>query len=419
MPLSWINRDGKLIIVARAFRVLAQGPVAVVLFIYLKQVGFSLVQTGFFIAAGTLGGAGYSLLVALFADVIGRRRLLVFLTAARGVAGIAMATISIFPLLAGIGFLTGFAGTGGGTGGIQPLTQATLAETAPAQRRNDLYAMYSMFSIGATAVGTLAAGLPVLLQNSLGMSELGSYKVVMLWYSFFSFVAALLFALLSSAIEVSQEGRRWVNPLTLPSRRNIFTATGLFTAERFADALVIQGLVAFWFFERFDIELQSLAVIFFASNVCAASSVWLGSKLANRLGLINTMVATHLPASLSLMVLPFVPKAWMAITLWLVYFIVRRMAMPMRQSYTMAIVGPRERVAMATVNGLGNNASMATGPPAATFLYSTAAVAMPFVASGVIQIGSDLLLYLKFRGIRPPEEARRQAKEQRPVTNAP
>ena len=414
MPLSWINRDGKLIIAARGCWLFAQGSVVVLLIIYLKQVGFSLVETGLLIAAGTLGGALYSILAAFFADVIGRRRLLVLYIAARGVAGVGLATISSFPFLTTICFLTAFS-TGGGAGGLQPLAQATLAETAPARRRNDLYAAYNMFAIGGAAVGTLAAGLPILLQNLLGMSELGSYKFMMLWYVFFNLVAALLVSLLSPAVEASRDGRGWVNPLTLPSRRKIFAATGLFTIDRFAGSLVIQSLVAYWFFDRFGLQLQSLAVLFFSSNIGVVISMWVGAKLANRFGLINTMVLTQLPSSLLMVALPFAPEAWMAITIWLVYSLSHRMSSPMRQSYTMAIVGPEERVAMATATGLGGNASMASGPPIATFLYSFATAAVPFVASGVIQMIGDLLLYLTFRKVRPPEETRRQAGKQQPT----
>ena len=406
MPLSWISRDGKLIIAARGAWLFAQGSIVVLLFIYLKQVGFSLVETGFLIAAGTLGGALYSIVAALIADVIGRRRLLVLYIAARGVAGVGLATISSFPFLAAIFFLTAFS-TGGGAGGLQPLAQATLAETAPARRRNDLYAVYNMFAIGGSALGTLAAGVPILLQNILGMSELDSYKFMMLWYVFFNMVAALFVSLISPAVEASRDGRGWVNPLTLPSRRKIFTVAGMFTIDRFAGSLVIQSLVAFWFFDKFGLQLQSLAILFFSSNIGVVISMWVGTKLANRFGLINTMVFTQLPSSLLMVAIPFVSEAWMAITLWLLYSLSHRMASPMRQSYTMAIVGPEERVAMATATGLGGNASMASGPPIATFLYGFAA-AVPFVASGVIQMIGDLLLYLTFHKVKPPEEVRRQ-----------
>ena len=202
-----------------------------------------------------------------------------------------------------------------------------------------------------------------------------------LW-SFFTLIAALLPAMLSPAVEVSvsKGGRRWVNPLTLPSRRKIFMAGGLFSVEHFATSLVVQGLVAFWFFEKFEIQLDSLALIFFASNIGAASSFWVGAKLANRFGLINTMVLTHLPSGLLLIAIPFVPEAWMAIAIWLLFVLAQRMSMPMRLSYTMAIVEPHERLAMATLSRMGHNVSMASGPPIATFLYSFATAAVPLAS---------------------------------------
>lgn len=412
MPLQWINRDGKLIIFSRAFRLFAQGSISILLVIYLKEVGFSLIQVGFFISSGVLGAAVFSVLVAFVGDAIGRRHLLIFFSASRIAAGVALATTHNFALLATIGFFTAFVGSGGGGGAAQPVAQASLTDTAPANRRNDLYAIYNTIGVGGSAIGALFAGLPVLLQNSLGLSELSSFKLMMLWYSFFNLIAALLAALLSPAIElsVSKGGRRWVNPLNLPSRRKIFMAGGLFSLEHFATSLVVQGLVAFWFFEKFDVELDSLALIFFASNIGAASSFWIGAKLANRFGLINTMVLTHLPSGLLLIGIPFVPEAWMAITIWLLFVLTQRMSMPMRLSYTMAIVEPHERLAMATLSRMGHNVSMAAGPPIATFLYSVAATAVPFITSGVVQITGDLLLYAKFRNVKPPEETRREAK---------
>ena len=411
MPFSWINRDGKLIILARTSWLSAMGPLSVVLIIYLKQVGFSLIQSGIIIGAGLVGGSIYAVLTGISADAIGRRRILTYFTFARGVGGIALAFIGNFPLLATITFLMGAAGAQGGGGGLQSLAQATLTETAPAHRRTELYAMYNMFPMVGTALGTLAAGLPVILQNSLGMSELTSLRAMMLWYTFFNFVASLL----SPNIEVSQMHRRWVNPLTLPSRRKIFTVAGLFTVERAAGALVVQSLVAYWFFDHFGVQIGSLAIIFFSANIGTAASFWIGAKLANRFGLINTMVFTHLPASFLLVVLPFVPEAWMAVTIWLAYSLTRRMAHPLRQSYAMAIVGSQERVAMATITATGNNASTAGGPPLATWLWSVASASVPFIASGVMQIGGDLLLYFKFRNMRPPEEAHRQAERERPT----
>ena len=417
MPLQWINRDGKLIILSRAFRLFAQGSISILLVIYLKQVGFSLIQVGFFISSGVLGAAVFSILVAIVGDAIGRRHLLIFFSASRIAAGVALATTHSFPLLVGIGFITAFVGSGGGGGAAQPVAQASLTDTAPADRRNDLYAVYNTIGVGGGAIGALFAGLPVLLQNSFDFSELSSFKFMMLWYAFFNLIAALLAAMLSPAVEVSvsKGGRRWVNPLTLPSRRKIFMAGGLFSVEHFATSLVVQGLVAFWFFEKFEIQLDSLALIFFASNIGAASSFWVGAKLANRFGLINTMVLTHLPSGLLLIAIPFVPEAWMAIAIWLLFVLAQRMSMPMRLSYTMAIVEPHERLAMATLSRMGHNVSMASGPPIATFLYSFATAAVPFVASGVLQMCGDLLLYAKFRNVKPPEETRREAEGKNPI----
>ena len=376
-----------------------------ILAIYLTRIGFSLIQVGLLISSGVLGAAFFSVLVALFADAIGRRRLLVFFALARGAAGIALALMSSFPLLAAICFFTGFAIGGGSGGGAAPLSQAVLAETAPANRRNDLYALYNMLAIGGGAFGTLASGVPVLLQN-LGIDELTSYRFAMLWYAFFNCLAALLSFLLSSLVEVSQERRHWANPFRLPSRGRILAVSSLFSVEHFSSALVVQSLVAYWFLETFGVQLQSLAVIFFASNIGAAGSFWLGAKLANRFGLINTIILTHLPSGLLLLWMPFVSDVRIAVGFWLAIVVMGHMAMPMRQSYAMGIVGSRERVAMASLSHLGGTASMVAGPTVATYLWGLASAASPFVASGAIRIIGDVLIYFALRNVKAAEEVR-------------
>jgi MFS family permease len=403
MPFSWINRDGRLIITSRSLRLLGQGPVMVLLVIYLDLVGFTLFQTGMLVAAGLLGGAFYTVLTILLGDVIGRRRLLTLFTFFRCLTGIALALFNDPYLLICISFATGFSGVPGGGGALQPLGQATLAETAPPERRNELYAIYNIMATSGSALGALASGLPIILQNSLELNILDSYKFMMIWYALFSLIATILNIFLSRAIEVPEEKRHWMNPLKLPSRRKIFTFAGLFAIDHGANSLVIQGLVAFWFFTKFQMDIQSLALIFFASSLGAASSFWVGAKLANRIGLVNTMVFTRLPAGILLISLPFIPHAGFAIAIWLAYTLTKRMAMPMRQSYTMAIVEPQERVPMATVNSLTGNSVMVAGPPIATLLWTIAA-SVPFVIAGCMQIVSDLLLYTTFRQVQSPEE---------------
>lgn len=199
-------------------------------------------------------------------------------------------------------------------------------------------------------------------------------------------------------------------PLRLPSRRLIFTLSGLFSVDHFAGGLVAQSLVSLWFFTKFGIKLESIALIFFGSNLIAAVSLWVAAKLANRIGLINTMVFTHIPPSVMSIAIPFLPTAGMAASFWLVRSFFGQMDVPTRQSCTMAVVGPNERSAMAGVNSATRSVTGTVSPSVATALWNIGTTSIPFVSRGVLKISYDLALWFMFRKVKPPEEARPAAR---------
>jgi MFS family permease len=322
-------------------------------------------------------------------------------------AGLALVFINNFLPLMFVAFLGSISGGGGAAagGGVQPLEQASLPDTAPSEKRTDLFAIYGIVGTGSAALGALAAGLPTIYQNAFGMSEIYAYKIMFVGFAFFLLVGALLYSLLSSSVEVSSSERHWVNPLRLPSRRLIFTLTGLFSVDHFAGSLVLQSLAAYWFYTRFGLELESLALVFFFSQLLAAISLWLAAKLANRIGLINTMVFTHIPSSLFLIAVPFAPTAWIAVLLWQLRSFLGQMDVPTRQSYTMSVVQPNERVAMASIHIVGRSVSGTAGPSVATALWSAFSASAPLIACGILKIVYDLSLYFMFRNVKPPQEA--------------
>ncbi len=408
MPLQWISRDGKILILAQAVRMFAQGSIAVLLAVYLAKLGFGLVQIGVYFSLGAAGSAFFAFAVALVGERLGRRRLLLLFALLAGVSGLALVVIDNVILLASLAFLGSMSGVPGGTTGpTQPLEQAILADAAPPGRRTDLYAIYRMIAAGATAFGALAAGLPLVLERTAGLSELNAFKAMFVGFVLLLGVTAFLYALLSPAVELGESQRGWVNPLVLPSRRVIFTLTALFSLDHFAGALLIQSLVAYWFNTRFGLELGSLALVFFASQALTAVSQWMAAKVANRIGLINTMVLSHIPASLFLLGAAFAPVAWLAIVFWQLRAFFSQMDVPARDSYTMAIVGPEERIAMASISMVGRSAAGAAGPAVATALWAGVSASAPFVGCAILKVGYDINLYLMFRNVRPPEEARR------------
>jgi MFS family permease len=327
-------------------------------------------------------------------------------------AGVALVFTDNYLLLAFFAFLGSMSGAGGiAAGPVQPLEQASLADAAAPEKRTDLFAIYRIVATGISALGALAAGLPILLQNSFGISEILSYKAMFAGYSLLLAIGALFYSFLSSAIEVGSREQRWVNPFKLPSRRIIFTLSGLFSLDHFAGSLFMQSLAAYWFYTKFGLELESLALVFFMSQLLAAVSLWVAAKLANRIGLINTMVFTHIPASLFLIAAAFAPVAWMAILFWQLRASLSMMDVPTRDSYTMSVVRPNERVAMASIHIVGRSISGTIGPSISAALWQAISATVPLIGSAVLKITYDLSLYFMFRHVKPPQETQEKAQQ--------
>jgi MFS family permease len=402
--LNWVDGDAKMVIAARATRSVAQSAVAVLIAIYLGLHGFSLVQVGAFLTAGAVGAALAAVVAGVLGDALGRPRTQVTLSGLMALAGIVLVVSERFPVLllaAFVGNLSGFVG-GGGTG---PLEQAILAVAVTPQRRTDLYALSSIVGTIAGALGALASGMPTLLQRALGLGELASFRPMFVGYTALAVLTALCYSRLSRRVEVSRGAARWTNPFTLPARGRIVTLAGLFTVDSFGTGLIVQSLVSYWFFTRFGLQPGSLGAVFFASSVLTAISLWVAARLARRIGLLNTIVFTHIPASLLLIAVPFVPEAWMAIALWLLRAFFAQMDAPTSQSYTMAVVAPEEHTAMASAATVTRSAGLAAGPSVGTALWTTLGPSAPFLVGGVVKIAYDLTLWGLFRRVKPPEEA--------------
>ncbi len=301
LSLHWINQDGKLIMISRGVCTFAQSTIAVLLVIYLDKLGFSLVQIGAFLSAGVAGSAFFTFIVSLIAERVGRRRLLIAFSLLSAGAGLALVFVDNFlPLMffAFVGSITGR----GAMGPVGPLEQASLTDMAPPEKRTDLFAIYRIIAAGGTALGALAVGLPAIFQNTFAISEINAYKVMFAGFAFFLLLGALLYSLLSSAVEAGISDQRWVNPLRLPSRRLIFTLTGLFSLDHFAGSLFMESLAAYWFYTRFGLELEALALVFFVSRLLTAISLWIAAKLAKIVLVLSTLwyLRTFQPVSFSL-----------------------------------------------------------------------------------------------------------------------
>jgi MFS family permease len=403
------RRDVPLLFATRAVRLFGYGLTSVVLALHLAAAGLTEVQIGLLLSLTLWGDTAISLALTLRADRAGRRATLVAGAGLMLVAAAAFATSTSFWLLllaATVGVLSP---SGNEVGPFLAVEQAALAQALPAARRTDAFALYQLTGSLATAAGALGGGALVQLFQRRGLPPLQGYRAVALGYGLCGLALAALFLLLSSAVEVparerSPAGRApWLG--LHRSRRVVLELSALFSLDAFAGGFVVQSLVAWWFHARFGASPATLGAIFFGANVLAGISALSAAAIARRIGLVATMVATHLPSNVLLLLVPLMPTLPWAVGVLLLRFSISQMDVPTRQSYTMAVVAPDERSAAAGVTGIARTVGAALSPLVAAPLYASAALAaVPFFVAGGLKIVYDLVLCRRFRAVRPPEE---------------
>ncbi len=404
---AWITRDAALIIAARALHTFGQGLLAVMLAVYLReQLGLAVFLVGLFFSLGFASTAAFSFLSTFVSERVGRRKLMVSysLITLAGSAGLAVSSNPA--ALVVFAFIGSFNGAAGNVGPTQSLEQAAVAGVVEPSRRTELFALYRVAAATAGALGALAAGLPIALQSLEGVSEPASFRIVLWGLVGLRLVITLLFMLLSDKVEAEQGRREWVNPVRLPSSSRIFTLSGLFSLDQLAGAIIVRGLLALWFSERFGLDLASLGVLFFVAQVVGVASLWVAGKIANRIGLINTMSLAHMPSGLLLIAIAFSPWAWLAVGLLLFRSLFDQIDVPARDSYIMSVVQPHERVAMGSIHIVGRSISGTIGPTLSTGVLQAIALSAPLVGSGLVKITYVLSLYFMFRNVKAPQEMR-------------
>jgi len=287
-------------------------------------------------------------------------------------------------------------------GPFLPIEQAALSHVVPGQARTTVFAWYTLVGSFATAAGALSGGAlsHVLQQRALPAVE--SYRVVVLLYAVLGVALALLFTRLSPAAEVSESG---AGSLGIGrSRAVVLRLSGLFALDSFAGGFVVQSFAAYWFYLRFGVNPATLGAIFFWANVLAGISALLASRLAARFGLVRTMVFTHLPSNILLILVPLMPSLPLATLVLLARFSISQMDVPTRQSYIMAVVGPEERSAAGGITGVARTIGAALAPMFAGLLYARPAwMSVPFFIAGALKVLYDVLLYRGFAAVQPPE----------------
>lgn len=400
------KRDLALINAAGFLRSFGVGLMGVVLGIYLFRTELSSVAIGLIIAVGLVGSALATVTVSLAADRVGRRRFLILLSLLSTVGGIALATAPSLPVLATMAFVGMLNGTGTDRSAAYALDQAVVPGLVPDVRRTWSLAWYNVFLDGGGSLGALGAGLPLLLQHQLSLSMLSSYRLVFFGYSGLYLAVATLYLFVSPAIEIANSSTLASigTGITAESRRVVARLTALFSLDAFGGGFLTDALVAYWFFRRFGVAEQDLGMVFFAVHILNACSHLGAAWLARRIGLVNTMIFTHLPSSLFLMAVPFAPSFKWAILLFLCREALVEMDVPTRQSYVAALVRPSERTFASGITSLARNLFWAIGSGVAGLVMQVFTFSAPLLFGGAAKVTYDLLLYRWFRLLKPPEE---------------
>jgi MFS family permease len=410
--LLTLPRDGILLFLSRFTRLFAYGALSVILVFYLVSLGLTEAQVGLLLTLTLAGDIAISLLLTTRADRIGRRRMLILGAILMAGAGVAFASTKnlLFLIIAGtIGVISP---SGHEVGPFLSIEQAALSHVVSARSRTGVFAWYTLAGSVATALGALCGGTAAGIGQKTWLSTSNSYRVVVLLYAVLGVALAFLFTRLSSSTEVDPSAADGSGVSTKGflgvgrSRSIVLKLSSLFALDSFGGGFVVQSFAAYWFYLRFGVAPAKLGLIFFWANVLAGISALLASRLATRIGLVRTMVVTHLPSNVLLILVPLMPNLSLAVLMLLFRFSISQMDVPTRQSYTMAVVRPEERSAAGGIAGVARTAGAAISPIFAGFLFSRPAlIDVPFFIAGTLKIAYDLVLYREFSAIRPPEEA--------------
>ncbi len=423
------KRDIALLFTTRILRLFAYGFLSVTLALYLTEIGLSEGQIGLLLSLTLAGDASVSLWITTSADRIGRRRMLILGAMLMLLAGGAF-LLTRDPLLLTLAAIVGvISPSGNEIGPFLSIEQAGLTQLVPNERRTNVFAWYNLAGSFATAIGALSGGwLATGLQNGgpstssgQALTALASYQIVLAGYALAGLALTVCFVGLSPAVEIvgaeppnrTGETRPYLG--LHKSRGVVVKLSSLFALDAFAGGLIIQSMFAYWFHVRWGVDVGVIGSIFFGANILAGISALLAAPMAKKFGLINTMVFTHIPSNLLLMLVPLMPTLPLAIAVLLARFSISQMDVPTRQSYTMAVVAPDERSAASGVTAIARSVGASLSPAlTGVFMGIPGLLSLPFFLCGGLKIAYDLLLFREFRAVKPPEEGKIPTPEELP-----
>ncbi|MEZ5820042.1 MFS transporter [Bradyrhizobium sp.] len=387
-----------LLYAARALRGFGDGFAIIILPAYMTALGFDAVAVGIVATASLLGTALLTLVIGWIAPRFDLRALLLFGAGLMIATGLAFPNVEHFTLIALVAFVGTINPSGGDLGVAVPLEHAVLARTASDERRTQVFARYSLIGALCAAAGSLAASLPDFWVGS-GGTELGAFRLMFYAYAALGLICAALY---QRAPQAHAEEKAHA-PLG-PSRGTVYKLAALFSVDAFAGGFVAQSLLVLWLFQRFDLSLSAAGVFFFWASTLSAFSYPVAAWIARRIGLVNTMVFTHIPSSIFLILAAFAPNLYVALALLLLRSALSQMDVPTRTSYVMAVVTPAERPAAASVTAVPRSLASSISPAISGVMLTTSFAGLPLVVCGVLKIAYDVALLLSFRHIKPPEE---------------
>jgi MFS family permease len=404
-----LQRDIPLLFTTRMLRMFAYGFLSVVLALYLAQRGLREGEIGLLLTLTLIGDAAISLWITTSADRLGRRKMLVLGAGLMILAGMIFSLTGNYILLVVTAIIGVISPSGNEIGPFLSIEQASLSQLVADEKRTQTIAWYNLVGSFATATGALAGGVLAQLLQNTGYTPVNSYRVVLWGYALIGALLFGIFLLLSNAIEapIQEVDSSIQRKFGLHKSRNVvFRLSALFAVDAFAGGLIVQSMVAYWFNVKFGVQPAILGSIFFAANILAGISALSAAWVAKRIGLINTMVFTHIPSSILLIMVPLMPTLPLAILVLLLRFSISQMDVPTRQSYTLAVVNPDERSAAMGVTSIARSVGASLSPAITGQLLAVPTlIGIPFLIAGSLKIIYDIVLWLSFRAIKPPEEA--------------
>jgi MFS family permease len=429
---QWISKDGKLLLTARILRTFAYGFLSIIISIYLKLIGFDGFLIGLILTSTLINSVIFTLVASFYADRIGRRKMLVIYALLMAISGVIFFVTSNYIALIVAGLIGTINVTGTETGAFLSIEQAMLPQTVEdIKKRNTLFAFYNMVGTFAMSAGVLVSGLPGIIQHQFGLSEIRSISPLFLLYSILGVAVLATYLLLSKKVELKGKAdkeakaqvqvqggdlesdekkkprilRPLMQTLSPASKKIVGKLSGLFAIDSFGGGFVIQSIVSLWFFTKFGADLTLLSYIFSIAGVLTAFSFLASAKIADRIGLINTMVFTHIPSNILLILVAFSPTLPIAVAFYLARMALSQMDVPTRQSYIVAVVKEDERTAAAGITNISRNITQAISPSiAGAILQSVSLLFAPFLLGGLLKIIYDIALFFSFKNTKPYDE---------------